>query len=494
MNVDPLQSSVPLMTRSMFPPRPRNLPPSATSFAVDVVSGLASLNRKKLSKSTTLEIFNKILKEHENKHDTTTSTTTSTSTSTFISPTGYVNQRITDITRINVSKSRDATSRCFRFYIHLVSSDACNAMRHVINTNTSLTCQDIPEQIIVGRVYPISYSYPTDTALSYIRSVIPSATLTRVQHAFPSTHFKEYTYFSFSAIHYSLLVRHVFILPGQKTPLTFERMNSIAQTKRMCSLCFQTTHTRSQCPHRDTGVRFCSNCGKSTHLAKQCKEPRKCLCCFEINSHSIFDCQQYRPTYTKIEYQPSPHDFPPLPSRNSSSSSSLAISDYDFNIDYPSPMPLPADPNSPCSSSSSRSPHKRARHASFDSDSLNSHAARDNRMVSPALQQHLDNQSLTRRSPTPSPGRDRSRSSSRSSVSSTASAREQQLEQQVKDQQVTIHRQQQEQQQQAQEIKRLKEQLALIIEQLKLAKTPTTTTTTTNTAATKHVEPAPMRD
>ena len=502
MNVAPLQQGVPSVTRSIFPPRPRNLPPSPTSFAVDVISQLKSLNRKKLGKSKTLEIFNKTLKEHETKQDTTTTTSTSTAP---LSVTGYVNEHIMDISRIRVVASRDDTSRSFRFYVHFHSSDACNVMRRVINTNTTLTCKDTPEQIMVGRVYPISYSYPTEEALSYIRSIVPSATVSRIQHAPPSTHLKEHAYISFAAAHYSLIARHVFILPGTKTPLTFERMQSFTETKRMCSLCFLTTHTRSKCPHLDTGTRFCSNCGDRAHLAKQCKEPQHCLCCGEVgpSAHSIYDCKQYRPQYTKIEYEPSPHDFPPLTSHRASSlsSSSPRVSEYDSDMEYPSPSSSLPDRVSPCpapspsSSSGFRPQHKRPRHASFDGDSLNSHASRDNRMLSPAFQHHLDKQPQSRRIATPSPSRDRSRSSSRSSVSSTASARELQLEQQVKEQQETINKQQQQQQQQAQEIALLKQQLALIMEQLKLTNTRTTTTTTNSAAATvQHAKPSPMQD
>jgi hypothetical protein len=496
MNVAPLQQDVPSVTRSLFPPRPRNLPPSPTGFAVDVASEIKSLNRKKLGKSRTLEIFNKTLQQHETKQDTATATSTSTPPLTV---TRYVNEHIMDISQIRVIASRDVTSRSFRFYVHFKSSDACNAMRHVISSYTTITCKDIPEHVMVGRVYPVPYSYPTETALSYLRSIIPSATLTRIQHAPPSTHMKEHAYISFAAQHYSLLMCHVFILPGLKTPLTFEKMNSISETKIMCSLCFQPNHTRSKCPHLNTGARFCSNCGLNTHLAKQCKEPRHCLCCGETgpNGHSIFDCDQYKPQYTKIKYEPQPHDFPPLPSHRSPSlsSSSPHLSNYDSDLDYPSPSSVSPSPSPSPSISDSRPQHKRPRHASFDGDSLDSHASRENRMLSPAFQQHLDQQTLTRRGATPSPSRDRSRSSSRSSVSSTISIREQQLEQQVKEQQEIIDKQQQEQKQQAQEIKQLKQQLALIMEQLKLTNTQTSTTTTNTAAAPNpHAQPTSMQE
>ena len=136
------------------------------------------------------------------------------------------------------------------------------------------------------------------------------------------------------------------------------------------------------------------------------------------------------------------------------------------------------------SSSPPRCPStKRARHTSFDGDSIASYESRDNRMVSLALQESLA-KSPTRRAATPSPLRDRSRSSSRSS---TASAREQQLEQQIQDQQEQIKQQQQ-------EIDLLRQQLKQIMQQLKQPTTQTTPSTTTTAATTQPIESTSMQD
>jgi hypothetical protein len=295
---------VPDTSRSMFPPRPRNVPYSVTSFAVDVVASMDPHHVKKLGKSATLALFNRVLAQHaahtqQVTTSTVASTSTSTSTSTTSSPASapvtsnvscYLNEHIYDIQRIRVVPSRDNTSRIFTFYVTTKTQDACRDMRHAINTQTTLTCRDATDPIVLGKVYPLPLDMSTSDMLSYIRSVIPSFTLTRAVHFPPSTHYKGFGYFSLSANHYYLL-QNVFTLPGYNTPLTFERMETYNKTRVMCSLCFTQGHTRSRCPHILTSKRFCSNCRSDQHLAKQCKEPRRCLCCNEVNNHSIFDCE-----------------------------------------------------------------------------------------------------------------------------------------------------------------------------------------------------------
>ena len=417
-----LQSRVPDVTRSQFAPYPHDLPPSLTSFAVDFQSDMNKKNVEKIGKSFTIDIFNKIMKQHIRQPTTIiiTSTPASTSSSSSLSSdhlvSSYVNEHIYDITRIFLRVPSDNSSRQFSFYIHVISPEACTALRHVINSRTTLACRDITDQIITGKFYPLPMDMASSDIRSHIQPVVPSFSLTRSRRSGMSSHYHEHGFFAVRASELHLLA-DVGSLPGCRSPLTWERMSRPKDHVVMCSLCYQHNHTRRRCQHLLQRVMFCSNCGKQGHHAKDCDlKFQQCLCCFEINNHSFWDCEKYKPTFKVITFKPSRKDFPPLPLRPTSATSSQS--------DYIIPSPTSPAYDSDLSRSSTHSQHKRRRHASFDTESVDNHDNRDNRMVSPALQLHLNKQSLTRRSPTPSPARDSTRSSSRSSNlsgSSTAS-------------------------------------------------------------------------
>ena len=131
-----LQPRVPDETRSQFAPYPHDLPPSLTSFAVDFQSDINKKNVERAGKSLTIDIFNKIMKQHI-RQPTTSTTSTSTCTST-LSPSSdhrvstYINEHIYDITRIFLRVPPDVSSRQFSFYIHMISPQACITLRHVI--------------------------------------------------------------------------------------------------------------------------------------------------------------------------------------------------------------------------------------------------------------------------------------------------------------------------------------------------------------------------
>jgi hypothetical protein len=463
---------VPSITRSMFPPRPRNVPISSTAFATDVVVSLDVARVKTMGKSSTIALFSRVMNEHMKQTTTTTITSTTTSSAASANTIStYINEHIHDITRIRVIPPRDTKSHRFTFYVNTNTADACQALRHVIMSRTSLICRDITDQIVLGRVYPIPYLMSTEDVLSHVHATVPritSLTITRISHSPPSTFVREHAYFSIRADELHLL-GSLTPLPGYRTPLSWERLNSITNTQMTCSLCYSHEHTKSKCPHLTKGTRFCSNCAKPDHVAKQCKLPRQCVCCGEVG-HSVFDCNDYKPSYHKLTFQLSSHDFPPLsPNSPSVSWGSASVS----------PAPSVASSNSSASSISSRSV-KRARHTSFDNDDVVNHDSRDNRMVSPAMQ-HMQARSPTRRAVTPHPS---SRSSSRSSISSSVSVREQQLEQQLQ------------LQQQQQQIKLLQQQLEQLMQQMKQShnNTQTPCTTTTSAANQQPTEPSHMQD
>ena len=496
-----LQPRVPDETRSQFAPYPRDLPPSLTSFAIDFTSDMNKRNVQKAGKSFTIDIFNKIMKQHT-RQPTTSTTSTSTSTSSSSSDhlvSTYINEHIYDITRIFLRVPPDESSRQFSFYIHMISPQACTTLRHIIIARTTLTCRDVTDQIITGKFYPLPMGMKSSIIRSYIQSLVPSFAMTKSRRSGMSSHYHEHGFFAVRASDLHLLA-DVGPLPGCRSPLTWERMLRPTDHVVMCSLCYQHDHTRRHCQHLLQQVTFCSNCGKQGHHAKNCDlGHQQCLCCFEINNHSYWDCEKYKPTFRVITFKPSHKDFPPLPSRPTSTTNSES--------DYVIPSPTLPEYDSDTSRSPTHSQHKRRRHTSFDTESVDSHDSRENRMLSPAFQLHLDKQSLTRRSPTPSPARDPSRSSSRSS---NASKREQELEQLVKQQQLQIQQQrhiidQQEQQikqqkqqatQQQQEISQMKQQLETIMKQLDITSThtPTTQTTTVATSSSQHDTTTPMRD
>lgn len=60
----------------------------------------------------------------------------------------------------------------------------------------------------------------------------------------------------------------------------------------MCSLCYNTDHTRSKCTHLGSSRRFCSNCRDPSHLAKQCL--RLSNVCAAAGSHNLLKCERYR--------------------------------------------------------------------------------------------------------------------------------------------------------------------------------------------------------
>jgi hypothetical protein len=453
----PRCATVPAITRSRFAPFPRGLPPSATSFAVDFTSETQLIKKSKHpSASLSVAIFIRVLDKHATSYTSVTcssSSSPSPAASSLIS--AYVNTHIDNIEHINLVKSRGNSPSRYSFYINTTTPDACIQLRHAITSYTKLTCRDITERIIVGKVFPIPYHKKTEDILAEICRLVPSFTLTRAIHAPPSTHPYEHVYWSVGEKELQQLV-NIRNLVGSASPLTWQRMTRPKEV--ICSLCFQDTHWRSKCEHLLSGKQFCANCGSDTHLARSCTAPRHCFCCGEMN-HIIFDCENYKPQYKTISPSLNPADFPKLtPTSTYSSVSSTRLA--------PTPSSTTHWKSSLSSSSptdSHRAQHKRARHTSFDADSIDDYESRENRMVSPRFQQELDMQSLTRRTQTPSPSRSVSRSSSRSSL------REMQLEQQL----IQVQ----------QENKSLQQQLQVLTEQVKqlLDKLSTTTNTTPTT-------------
>ena len=454
-------------TRSIFPPFPRDRAIDPCSFSVSFVS-LSSLDHVlKRGKSLHLAVFNRILHQHardkhEEKKTTTTTTTTTTATTTSHKQTStiatFINQHIHDITRIKLTASR-STPNMYIFYVACTDASAHDALSHAINTHTTLTCATVYEHVIVGKVFPVSHTCSTDILLSHFRAYDGSISVSCSIASYPSSYYREFAFFSAS---YSEMKQLPLIppLPGTHTPLTWQTFKRPKTT--VCSLCYTTGHTRSKCVHLLANKRFCANCGDSTHVTRACTQPKKCRCC-QAPGRIVLDCQDYKPRWDEIKPALDASSFPPLRCPDSSSSSVRSPS-ASSSVDFPvSPSPY----------SPSRSSNKRVRHsASFDSESISSYESREDRMVSPALQQHLDTQSLTRRAQTPSPALSRT-SSRASSTSSTRSVREQELEQQV--------------QQQHQQIQALTKQIATMqetMQQLIARLSPATSTTTATTPST----------
>ena len=460
-------------TRSMFPPFPRERAIDPCSFSVSFVS-LSSLDHVlKRGKSLHLAVFNRILHQHarekneEKKTATTTTTTTTTSQKQTSTIATFINQHIHDITRIKLTASR-STPNMYIFYVACTDASAHDALTHAINTHTTLSSATVYEHVIVGKVFPVSHTCSTDTLFSHFCSYVRSISVSRSVASYPSSHYREFAFFSasFSEMKQLPLIPP---LPGTHTPLTWQTF--VRPKTTVCSLCYTPGHTRSKCTHLLThNARFCANCGQQSHVTRACQQPKKCRCC-HAPGHIVLDCQDYKPNWKTIKPDMTASSFPPL-FRPDSSSSAVSPLSPSSTVDFPvSPSP------SSSSLSSSRS-HKRSRHdhPSFDAASIHDYESRDDRMVSPAFQQHLDAQSLTRRAQTPSPALGRT-SSRASSTSSTRSVREQELEQQVKQQQQQI-------QALTKQIETMQATMQQLIVRLSPATSATTTATPTITATT----------
>jgi hypothetical protein len=504
--VIPFQQEQREWTRSIFPPYPHNIPFSTTSFSISFSSSLEYYQHvKRKGASNTLHILLHVLAHHarasehndEKQHEHVM--THSKARSDHIID-------IQDISRVYFSMpyrrpcSSSATSSPltqsnqkqvpipnqqykYKLYVYCTSTEACHRVRQSITQNTTLTCDDARERIIVGQVATINFRHATSLIISFIKSHVPQITsliITRIKHKHPSTHYKDYAYFSIlaSEIKYLHLIPP---LPGSHVPLSWYKFTRPIVS--MCTLCYSKEHTRSKCPSRHLTIIYCSTCGKSGHMARMCTQQHpKCLCC-ESPIHNVLSCPQYVPKFDKIDIRPTTSDFPPL----SPTSSNPSINT--------------SPPSSPASDVSIQSVmhsdthihrhHKRARHTSFDTESIESYESRPNHPPnSPLLQQHLDNQSLTRsnsskstRSLTPLPHR---RSSSVTSSSSSSSTRETQMEQMIQEQQKRIELQQNQIHEQTNMITLLQQQLQTISSQLQqlILQQSTQQMTTNNTTLT----------
>ena len=378
-------------TRSMFPTFPRDRAISSTSFSVSFLSPSLPSHVLNRGKSFTLSLFNRIMNQHAqniNEHDgkeemrTTTSSTSTTQLTSHIS--SFINQHVHDIARINVTGSR-RSDNMFTFYVHCTDTTARDALANAIQTHTTLKCELTYQQVIVGKVGPIPYMISSDTLLSHFLPFVPSIHLTRILASYPSCHYREYVFFSVSVSDVSHL-QHIPPLPGMHTPLIWEKFRRPKTV--MCSLCHTQGHTRSKCSHLLTpNARFCANCGEQSHVTRVCTKPKTCRCC-HVSGHIVFDCPDYKPQWSPIKPNLVEASFPPLSRPTSSSASPISPS---LSADFATSR------SSSPSSVHPRLPHKRSRHQSFDSESISSYESRDDRMVSSALQQHLDGQSLTRR-------------------------------------------------------------------------------------------------
>ena len=503
--VIPFQHEQREWTRSIFPPYPHQIPVSTTSFSISFSSSLEYYQHvKRKGASNTLHILLHVLAHHartcehndEKQHEHAVTHTQATCSDHIIN--------IQDISRVYFSmpyrrsSSSSSTSSplsqakqkqvpnqhyTYKLYVYCTSTEAYHRVQQSIINKTTLTCNDARERIIVGQVATINFRHITSFIMSFIKSHVPQITsliITRIKHKHPSTHYKDYAYFSIlaSEVKYLHLIPP---LPGSHVPLSWYKF--IRPIVSMCTLCYSKEHTRSKCPSRHLTITYCSTCGKQGHVARTCTQKHpKCLCC-ESPVHNVLSCPQYVPKFEKMDIHPKMSDFPRLSpsSSHSSINTSPPSSPASSDISIQSAMRNDIRPRH----------HKRARHTSFDTESIESYDARPNHPPnSPLLQQHLDNQSLTRsnsakvtRSLTPLPHR---RSSSVTSISSSSSSRETQMEQMIQEQQKQIELQQNQIHEQTNIITLLQQQLQTISSQLQqlVVQKPTQLVTTNNTTST----------
>lgn len=171
-------------TRSIFPPFPRSIPLSSNTFPVVADMSLLHIN----SASATLAVFNRIMNQHSRAAVSSSSSVTSSVSQSL---------ELDDIARVYISQSRTVEHQ-FTFYVHCTSSQACCRMRQ-LTAQTTLTCNDTRERVMIGKVSTIPFRMSTDVVMCHIQSHAPEITslvLTRVQQYYPSTHYRDHAYFS----------------------------------------------------------------------------------------------------------------------------------------------------------------------------------------------------------------------------------------------------------------------------------------------------------
>ena len=485
-------------TRSMFPPYPLDTPVSTTSFSISFSSSLEYYQHvKRRGASNTLHILTHVLAHHAHAHDD----------AKHVSPNVMPSQHIIDIqdiSRVYFSLPRSQQQQTdqktqqiqpqqhtqqkhkqqtqpqqlqYKLYVYCISAEAAQRVRGAITSKTTLKCDNARERVIIGQVSSINFRLPTSFIMGHIKSHVPqitSLTITRVRHNYPSTHYKDYCYFSI----YASEIKYLYLippLPGSHVPLSWYKF--IPPIVKMCTFCYSKEHTRSKCLLKHVSVVICSTCGQQGHMARTCKQQHpKCLCCKSM-LHNVLSCPQYVPQYKKLDTCPPPSEFPPL-----------SPSSSNFRSPISSPLSDSSNNTSPSHDDIHLSRHaKRARHTSFDETAS---------IYSYELEQEIDlppkspqqNNNITRsssvqsiRSVTPSSHR---RSSS-SVSSSSSSIKEMQMEKMIEEQEKRIQLQQQQIHEQTNMIAELQKQLQAIslqLQQLTITRQTNTQTTTNNTS------------
>lgn len=305
--------------RSIFPPRPREVPICPISFSFTVSCPIHAANISQRGKSTKLAVFNKILTQHERVMSTSCEPDDAMSSSLHPHQIGSTPLSshallkcfdIKIITRIYITQSKQHPTNHV-VYVYCTDETSTKHLRNIIHQHTTIITNNTHVRCIIGKV-TVPYDMSTSDFMSHVRPNAPNITslvITRILHSYPSSHYRSVAYF-YIRVDELQYFSNLPSLPMQHTPLTWYKYSP--PSVRMCSLCYSTDHLRSGCPHRTNPlIRFCANCGSSSHLAKQCHADVKCRCCDHVG-HNVLECTRYKPSYIRISLVPNSSAFPSL--------------------------------------------------------------------------------------------------------------------------------------------------------------------------------------